>query len=150
MIVPVEGGAMGEAREVLDRLTDAVFSGKAEELPNFYADDATVMTPDAGEISGRDAIVAYFDQFTQGFPDARWEELSKVESGNTAIDEGYFLGTHTGPLATPTGETIPPTGKRVRVRECDIATVENGRIISHRFYFDQMDFLQQLGLAPDA
>jgi predicted ester cyclase len=141
---------MGEARELLDRMTDAVFSGKAEELPNFYADDATLMTPDAGEISGRDAIVAYFNQFIQGFPDAAWEELSKLESGNTAIDEGYFLGTHTGPIETPTGETIPPTSKRVRLRECDIATVENGRIVSHRFYFDQMEFLQQLGLAPEA
>jgi predicted ester cyclase len=108
------------------------------------------MTPDAGEVRGRDAISAWFNQFSQGFPDASWEPLSKVESGNTAIDEGYFLGTHTGPLETPTGESIPPTGKRVRVRECDIATVENGRIMSHRFYFDQMEFLQQLGLAPEA
>jgi ketosteroid isomerase-like protein len=141
---------MGEAREVLDRLTDAVFSGKAQELPDFYADDATIMTPDAGEISGRDAIIGYFNQFIQGFPDARFEPLYAHEAGNTAIDEGYFVGTHTGPLETPTGETIPPTGKRVRVRECDIATVENGRIMSHRFYFDQMEFLQQLGLAPEA
>ena len=142
---------MGEAREVLDRMTDAVFSGKAaEELPNLYADDATVMTPDAGEISGRDAIAAYFDQLIRGFSDAGFETLSKVESGNTAVDEGYFIGTQTGPLETPTGDVIPPTGKQVRIRECDSATVENGRIISHRFYFDQMDFLQQLGLAPEA
>ncbi|HEX2111508.1 MAG TPA: ester cyclase [Gaiellaceae bacterium] len=141
---------MGEARDVMDRLTDAVMGGRADEVSNLYADNATVMTPDAGEVRGRDAISAYFNQFSQGFPDASWEPLSKVESGNTAIDEGYFLGTHTGPLATPTGETIPPTGKRVRLRECDVATVENGRIMSHRFYFDQMEFLQQLGLAPEA
>jgi ketosteroid isomerase-like protein len=79
-----------------------------------------------------------------------WEPLSKLEVSNTAIDEGYFIGTHTGPLETPTGETIPPTGKQVRLRECDVATVENGLITSHRFYFDQMEFLEQLGLAPPA
>ena len=139
---------MGEAREVLDRLTDAVMGGRADELPNLYADNATVSTPDAGEVSGRDAIAAYFNQFSQGFPDASWEPLSKLEAGNTAIDEGYFVGTHTGPLEAPSGETIPPTGKQVRLRECDIATVENGLITSHRFYFDQMEFLTQLGLAP--
>ena len=141
---------MGEAREVIDRFTEAVMSGNADELSNLYADNATVMTPDAGEISGRDAIVAHFNQLTQGFPDAGFESVSKLEAGNTAIDEGYFLGTHTGPLETPTGETIPATGKRVRLRECDIATVENGRITSHRFYFDQTEFLEQLGLAPQA
>jgi hypothetical protein len=72
------------------------------------------------------------------------------ESGNTAIDEGYFVGTHTGPLPSPTGESIPPTGKAVRVRACDIATVENGVVTSHRFYFDQMEFLGQLGLTEGA
>ena len=141
---------MGESREVLDRLTDAVMSGKADEIANFYADDATMMTPDVGEISGRDPIAAYLGEFVRGFSDVSWEPLSKLESGNTAIDEGYFVGTHTGPLEGPSGETIQPTGKRVRLRECDVATVESGRITSHRFYFDLMQFLHQLGLAPQA
>ena len=26
--------------------------------------------------------------------------------------------------------------------------VRDGRVVSHRFYFDQMEFLAQLGLAP--
>ncbi len=100
--------------------------------------------------SGGPRGTANFNQFSQGFPDASWEPLSTLEVSNTAIDEGYFIGTHTGPLETPTGETIPPTGKQVRLRECDIATVENGLIASHRFYFDQMEFLEQLGLAQPA
>jgi ketosteroid isomerase-like protein len=141
---------VGEAREVLDRLTEAVMRGQVDELPNLYADEATMVTPDAGEVRGRDAIAEYLGTFSRAFPDASWEALSQLEVGDTAMDEGWFIGTHTGPLATPTGETIPATGKRVRVRECDVATVENGRITSHRFYFDQMDFLEQLGLAPEA
>jgi hypothetical protein len=35
------------------------------------------------------------------------------------------------------------------MRSCDVAEVEGGLITSHRFYFDQMDFLGQLGLLPD-
>jgi steroid delta-isomerase-like uncharacterized protein len=142
---------VGEARQVLDRLTEAVMRGKVDELPNLYADDATMVTPDAGEIRGREAIAGYLETFSRAFPDASWEAKSQLEVGDTAVDEGWFIGTHTGPLATPTGDTIPATGKRVRVRECDVATVENGRITSHRFYFDQMEFLEQLGLgAPRA
>jgi ketosteroid isomerase-like protein len=41
------------------------------------------------------------------------------------------------------------TGNRVRLRSCDAATVEDGLVTSHRFYYDQMEFLRQLGLTPE-
>ena len=50
------------------------------------------------------------------------------EAGKVAIDEGHVIGTHSGSLPTSTGEAIPPTGRQVRLRSCDLATVENGRI----------------------
>jgi ketosteroid isomerase-like protein len=66
-----------------------------------------------------------------------------------AIDEGFVTGTHTAPLPMSSGESIPPTGKQIRVRDCDVATVEGGLVTSHNFYFDQMEFLGQLGLLPE-
>jgi ketosteroid isomerase-like protein len=141
---------VGEAREVLDRVTEAVFKGDSEALKALYAPNAVAETPDQGTISGRDQIVAYLAEFGTAFPNASWEELHKHETGATAIDEGYFVGTNTGPLTGPSGETIPATGKRVRARECDVATVENGVVTSHRFYFDMLDWLTQLGLAPES
>jgi ketosteroid isomerase-like protein len=141
---------MGEARAVMDRVTDAAFSGDVEALRDCYADDVTAVTPDAGELQGPEAIIGWIAQFTEAMPDARWESVYKHEAGDTAIDEGYVVGTNTGPLQLPTGETLAATGKRVRVRGSDAATVQNGRITSHRFYYDQMEFLGQLGLAPEA
>lgn len=141
---------MGEAREAMDRVTAAVMSGDSGALKALYAPDAVVETPDQGTIRGRDQIVAYMSEFATASPDASWEELHKHETGDTAIDEGYFVGTHTGPMTGPNGATIPATGKRVRARECDVATVHNGMITSHRFYFDMQDWLTQLGLAPES
>ena len=140
---------MGEARAVLDRVTEAVTSGDADTLRSLYAEDAAIETPDQGTIMGRDAIIGWLTAFPKAFPDMSWEPLHEHEAENTAIDEGYVVGTHTGPLEAPTGESIPATGKRVRVRSVDIATVDSGAVTSHRFYFDQMDFLGQLGLAPE-
>src|SRR5215211_6565761 len=140
---------MGEARRVMDDVTEAAFSGDRAALGEIYAADASAVTPDAGELSGRGEIINWMQHFTEALPDARWEELAKYESGDTAIDEGYVVGTNTGPLALPTGETLPATGKKVRVRACDVATVEAGWITTHRFYYDQMEFLGQLGLAPE-
>ncbi len=140
---------MGEARDVMDRATQLLTSGNLEELRNCYTDDATAMTPDQGELQGADAILDWVRQLSEAIPDGRYEPLYAHEAGDTAIDEGYFAGTNTGPLLVPTGETIPATGKQVRVRSCDAITVRGGRITSHRFYYDQMEFLSQLGLAPE-
>jgi ketosteroid isomerase-like protein len=139
---------MGEAREVMDRVTAAAFGKDLEALKALYAEDAVAETPDQGTIKGRDAVAAYLGEFMTAFPDASYEPIAQHESGATAIDEGYFVGTNTGPMSGPDGETMEPTGKSVRARSCDVATVENGVVTSHRFYFDNMDFLQQLGLIP--
>jgi ketosteroid isomerase-like protein len=140
---------MGEARQVMDAVTEAVFQKDLEAAANLYAPDAVMATPDQGELRGPEQIIGYLKQFNDAFPDNRYEPAYAHESGDTAIDEGYFVGTNTAPLPLPTGEELPATGKQVRVRACDIATVQNGVITSHRFYFDQMDFLGQLGLLPE-
>ncbi len=140
---------MGEAREVMDRVTEAVFKKDLEALKALYAPNAVAETPE-GTLNGPDAIAEYLGEFLVAFPDASFESVHAHESGANAIDEGYFVGTHTGPLTGPDGEIIDATGKTVRLRECDIATVEGGVVTSHRFYFDNMDFMQQLGLAPES
>ncbi len=71
-----------------------------------------------------------------------------AESGDTAISEWTTSGTHDGPLETPEG-TIPATGKRVTLRGCDAMTVRDGRITSHRVYYDQLAFMTRLGLVPE-
>jgi hypothetical protein len=42
-----------------------------------------------------EAIANYLRQFSDAFPDIRYEHLGKHEAGNVAIDEGYITGTHT-------------------------------------------------------
>jgi ketosteroid isomerase-like protein len=142
---------MGEARDVMDRLTTAVSETKDfQAAAECYSTDAVAVTPDQGELSGRDAIAEYLSQFTASFSDLRYEYVAKHESGNVAIDEGYVVGTNTAPLPLPSGESLPATGKQIRVRSCDVVTVECGMVTNHRFYFDQMEFLNQLGLLPEA
>src|SRR5688500_19124814 len=106
---------MGEAREVMDRITAALSETKDfQAAAECYSTDAVAVTPDQGEISGRDAIAEYMRQFSDSFPDLRYEYLAKHESGNVAIDEGYVVGTNTGSLPLPSGESIPATGKQIQ------------------------------------
>ncbi|MFF0158572.1 ester cyclase [Streptomyces sp. NPDC005263] len=141
---------MGQAREVMDRLTDALTAHQdIKVVGELYAEDAVAVTPDEGEIRGRDHIVEYWRQMTEAVPEATFETLHAYEVGDTAIDEGFFSGRNTGPLQLPTGETLPATQKELRIRGVDIATVADGRIVDYRLYFDEMEFLGQLGLLPE-
>ncbi|MCL7424094.1 ester cyclase [Streptomyces sp. YS415] len=140
---------MGQAREVMDRLTEAITSADRRAIGELYAQDAVALTPDGGELHGRDDIVAYWRQMTEAMPEARYESVHAYEVGDTAIDEGIFTGRNTGPIQLPTGETLPPTQKEISIRGVDFATVDDtGHIVDYRLYFDEMDFLDQLGLLP--
>lgn len=146
---PQGGAIMGEARIVMDRLSEAVNNqGDLKALGECYAEDAMLHTPDFGEIKGRAEILEWWRQMFEAVPESRYESLFKHESGNNAVDEGYWGGKNTGPITTRTGEQLPATNKTLRIRGCDAATVENGRIVDHRIYFDQVEFMSQLGLAP--
>ena len=141
---------MSEARDVMEQVTQAAMRGDAETLGSLYADDAVVETPDQGTIRGPAPVVDWNGAFRMAFPDMSWEPRHEHEAGNTAIDEGFVVGTHTGPLESPDGQSIPATGRHVRLRMSDAVTVEDGLVTSHRFYFDRLELLGQLGLAPEA
>jgi steroid delta-isomerase-like uncharacterized protein len=138
---------MADAREVSDRSTDLINAHDAEGIGALYADDG-VFTDPSGEFRGREAIVQSWQGFFQAFPDMVGRDEFKAESGDTAINEWSASGTHQGPLETPEG-SIPATGKQITIRGYDVVTVRDGRITSHRAYFDQLSFMAQLGLLPE-
>lgn len=140
---------MGQARELMDRVTQAVLAGDLETLREIYAPDVVVTTPDAGTLDGVDAFIEWNRAFIDAFSDRDYHSERALETQECAIDQGEFIGTHTRPLQLPDGQSVPPTSKQVRVRSVDIATAASGKIVRHDFYFDQLDMLTQLGLMEE-
>ena len=137
---------MEQAREISDRYTELINAHDADAIGELYADDA-VMSEPAGEFRGRAAIVEYWDGLFTAMPDLSGRDEFKAAAGDTAINEWSMSGTNSGPMETPEG-SIAATGKRVTVGGCDAITVRDGRIQSHRVYYDQLAFMTQLGLVP--
>ena len=137
---------MGQPRELMDRVTGALLAKDFEALRELYAPKAIGVTPDAGELHGVDEIIGYFRVLSEAFPNMSYESVGTYESGACAIDQGDMFGHNTGHMQLPDGQVVPPTGKQVRIRSMDIATVHDGRIIRHEWYWDQLDVLTQLGL----
>jgi ketosteroid isomerase-like protein len=113
------------------------------------ADDAEWRVPGA-EIHGKEELRAWMQPFWQGFSSYRHDLERVVESGNTVWAEGTWSGVNDGPLVTPDGEA-PPTGRSVSFRFGMSVTgdLEAGLATSVNVYFDQLDFLMQLGLIPE-
>jgi hypothetical protein len=142
---------MATPRERASGFGDAYNAHDLEAMRGYLRSDVVFIVPDAGELKGPDQVLEYMQGFFNAFPDAKLESVAGYEAGHTTIDEWIFRGTLTGPLTLPTGETITPTGKRISVPGIDIETWdEDGWLIGDRAYFDQLEFLTQLGLVPGA
>lgn len=142
---PVDTRPM-DSRSVLDGLTAALNAHVSEAIRRGCSEDVVVTSPD-GTFAGAADATAYFDCLLAAFPDLHLHVWSKVTSGELVVDEWTLTGTHTGPFLLRDGSTLPATGRLVTIRGCDVAAVEDGRVISLRMYFDQTDFLHQLGVA---
>lgn len=79
--------------------------------------------------------------FRTAFPDARMTIEDVIAEGDKVITWAYFTGTHRGPL-----EGIPPTGKRVKVKDVDLFRIEQGKIVESSTTFDRLGMLKQLGV----
>jgi steroid delta-isomerase-like uncharacterized protein len=99
-----------------------------------------------GAVPVPDGLRAFLGGFQQSFPDSHFEITHYVETGDQAAVEGFWIGTHTAPMQAPDGTTIPATGRKVRAPFATFLTVRDGKIASHRGYWDLAAFMGQLGL----
>jgi steroid delta-isomerase-like uncharacterized protein len=98
-------------------------------------------------IQGKEAVAALQESLWTALPDARIELVTRVANADTVVSEEVLIGTQTGPFVTPSG-TVPPSGRPIRMGFVTVQQVRDGKIASERVYFDQLDFLRQLGIAP--
>lgn len=131
--------------QVVNRMFVAFAAGDEDVLREVIDDELTFVDP-AASGSSYEEWLTYNRPFWEAFPGARMELENQVVAGDTVVSELRYRGVHSGPMATPQGE-LPPTGREIDVRGASIDRVEGGKIVSHRGYFDQMQFMTQLGLA---
>jgi predicted ester cyclase len=135
---------MVEAEDVIHRHI-AAFNDR-DSAADPWAADAEMVAP-GGAASGRDEIIGFLGVFQEAFPDIRLELHQLLGDGTAAAAEGTLTGTHNGVLPTPNGD-VAPTGKAVQLRWAALYVTDGDTLKSEHLYFDQMDFLGQLGLLP--
>ena len=96
---------------------------------------------------GPGGIREFFQVWANACPDGR-AEINELHAGDKhVVDLFTFRGTHTGPLAMPSG-IVPATGKKIELLGCFLFEHRGGKIVASRNYYDVATIMGQLGLLP--
>ena len=139
---------MADNKHIVEQIAKAFAAGDLDGMFASYADDCVIWEPAEGETRGIESNKALVAGYKRAFPDAHFDVQAMHEDGPVVFVRGAYVGTHTGPLETPQGE-IPATGKSVRVEFADVFEFRGGKIVREETYYDQLSFMQQLGLMPE-
>jgi len=136
-----------DVRRLCERFAALYSAHDLDGLIAMYAEDAEFQTADQPEpLRGRTAIRQYLQAQFDAVPDVQVELGTIQIDGSSFADEGVVTGTNTGPIAQPTGEPLPATGKVVRLPFGEFVELADGKVRRQRLYWDQLTALSQLGL----
>ena len=138
---------MAGGRALVEQFYNQFNSGELDKAMELFAPDVVTVEPLLGRTEDRDVWRDYDEAFLRACPDARLVVRSLVEEADRVAVEGTLVGTFSETLVGPTGP-VPPTGRTFSVEFADFFQIRDGRVVGHRVYYDQIDFLGQLGLMP--
>jgi predicted ester cyclase len=137
---------MTAAKDTTDRFVTAFNAHDERALHELHASNIKFDAPGFKASNATDAT-AYATRWLKGFPNGKMTVRNEIVSGPWVIQEMTMEGVHTAPLEGAMG-TIPPTGKRVVGHGVQLFRIENNQIAEARIYFDQYEFMSQMGLIP--
>jgi len=91
---------------------------------------------------------AFIQVFVIAFPDLHFDVTRTIAQGDDVVAHWAATGTHTGPLVTLTGDTIPATGKKAVVKGSTTYEFKGGKISREWVFWDMTSLLGQLGVMP--
>ena len=96
-------------------------------------------------VNGQAEAKEFFGAFLTGFSDINFvvDEIFGVD--DRVVKIWTFNGTHTGEFAG-----IPATGNKITLKGMSVARIVDGKIEEELDFMDDLGFMQQLGVIPQA
>lgn len=137
--------SLRRAREAIVREHTA-----SENRHDFEATVATFAEPRyevvaTGEVhASAEEVRRFLGETGAAFPDFRLITHAIHHAERVVAAETEFVGTHRGMF-----RGLPPTGRRVHYRMCNLFVFEEDRLVCERLHFDALTILKALGVASD-
>ncbi len=101
-------------RDTDNQWSKAASAGDLDRTVSFYADDATLLSPNAPAVTGKQAIRREWAAILKGFSGTLHWEATKVEVSRSG-ELGYTIGRYEGTFTSPDGKALPDRGKYLEV-----------------------------------
>jgi predicted ester cyclase len=132
-----------------NRATAAMFddnfnAGRSSENAKLVTRDVRI-NADNTLAHGGSALISRLEPLKASFPDMTIRDEYVLADGDRAAVEHIIEGTQTQPFTMPDGSILPPTGKKVRVREIEFMKFNKAGLLSDLvIVHNQHDFATQL------
>lgn len=145
---------MTKSDETLEVITKVFAAFDAHDLDAFH----DLLAPDAvfviggGDTTlvGQDSIVDAVRPTLEALPDLKVSIRNAFADGERGVAEVMREGVNKGPIRLPDGTVKEPTGRKVRLPECIVFEVREGRVVRMVPYVDMLDTFEQFGLLAGA
>ena len=120
-----------------------------DAMAEVMANGVQTIASSGDRFEGGEGARQFGAMWANAFSDGRIEIDNIVDGGDQVVVEFTGRGTHDGTFAGPMG-VIPPTGRSVTLKLCDVWRFDSGSAATVTSYFDAGALMAQLGLLPEA
>jgi ketosteroid isomerase-like protein len=130
----------------MDHVKEALLKKDYNALAECYSEQAVLVTPE-GALKGRENIRKSYETWLGRFSGLKASVDSKIDAGHQVVEEWTMSAVNSSEIpAGAFGERIPATNESITVHCANIASISDGRIMSHHVYYDQKEIMDQLGM----
>jgi steroid delta-isomerase-like uncharacterized protein len=133
-----------ESKALALRAWELVNQRDFDALDEVYAVDAVVHNSDR-ELQNLEEARQFIGTYFDAFPDLHFTIEDVIAEDEKAVTRWTSRGTHQGEIE----ELGPPTARLFELEGISIHRIEAGRIVEAWERYDNLSFLQQLGLVPE-
>jgi hypothetical protein len=134
-------------REAFERGTEAFNAHDLDAFGATFSDDVVQSAPGGMRFEGKAAAMEFYGVWLEAFPDCHVEVTRVIYGDDAVVEQGIFLGTHTGVFHTPDGD-IQPTGRSVSDEYVNVLSYRDGLFTASDLLYDRLALIEELGLVP--
>jgi len=130
-----------EGQKIFDNATKLWNGGDIAIVDTLYSEDCIYHNADFLDAKGSEEIKEFVKWVYTAYPDFAVTLDEPMKFKDRTVITYKATGTNNG----PSGENMPPTGKKMSFNGVSISKIENGKITEEWNYYNQLQINKQLG-----
>jgi predicted ester cyclase len=137
-----EASPMGRAADIQREYFETIRAQDFEKLRTMFHPEYEFIDEE-GVRHDIDGSLDKAREYVAGAPDMEFDIERQLELGDVCVMEATITATHTGELFG-----IPPSGKRISLKYCNVVEIRDGHSYREHDYSDNLTLLRQIGALP--